>query len=272
MYLTRVILNPRRAGAQNYLANPYSTHAAIMLGLPTGLGGSVAGRPLWRIDRDDPHRPHLLTVTQDRPDYSHIVEEAGFPAWDEPYATKHYQPFLDRLETGQRYAFRLTANPTYSQPSPIPESEPRAAQLGKASSSAQTTDQARTSAPTETPDLAPTKRPRGTRRPHTTITDQTQWFLRQAEKIGITIPTANSGAPDLIITERRRHAFEKPTPDDTPRRRSRNTIAIHTATFQGNLRITAPDDLRTALTHGIGTAKGFGCGLLTLTLHRATPT
>jgi CRISPR system Cascade subunit CasE len=41
-------------------------------------------------------------------------------------------------------------------------------------------------------------------------------------------------------------------------------ITLSTATFQGRLRVTDPDAVRNALLSGIGTAKGYGQGLLTL--------
>jgi len=49
--------------------------------------------------------------------------------------------------------------------------------------------------------------------------------------------------------------------------RQARTVTLATATFEGHLTVEAPEALRAALIGGIGPAKGYGCGLLTL----ATP-
>ncbi|WP_420719519.1 type I-E CRISPR-associated protein Cas6/Cse3/CasE [Streptomyces sp. NRRL S-481] len=41
-------------------------------------------------------------------------------------------------------------------------------------------------------------------------------------------------------------------------------VTLSTATFEGRLRVTDPDTLRASLLGGIGPAKGYGQGLLTL--------
>ena len=41
-------------------------------------------------------------------------------------------------------------------------------------------------------------------------------------------------------------------------------MTLSTALFEGVLRVEDPAVLRTALVSGIGPAKGYGCGLLTL--------
>lgn len=46
--------------------------------------------------------------------------------------------------------------------------------------------------------------------------------------------------------------------------RQGKTVTLVTATFESQLRVTDPGALRHTLTHGIGPAKGYGCGLLTL--------
>ena len=41
-------------------------------------------------------------------------------------------------------------------------------------------------------------------------------------------------------------------------------VTLKLATFQGTLKVTDPRALRSALANGIGRAKGYGAGLLTL--------
>ena len=40
-----------------------------------------------------------------------MVEQAGWPLHERPRETKDYTPLLDRIENGQRWEFRLKANP-----------------------------------------------------------------------------------------------------------------------------------------------------------------
>ncbi|MCL2465179.1 MAG: type I-E CRISPR-associated protein Cas6/Cse3/CasE, partial [Micrococcales bacterium] len=112
MYLSRIQLNRFRREAQWLLASPQRMHAAVLqcfLDPPTGdrRGDS---RVLWRLDEDH-NRLFLYIVSPDRPDFAYFAGEAGWPTAD-PGQSREYGPFLDRLTEGQRWAFRLTANPT----------------------------------------------------------------------------------------------------------------------------------------------------------------
>lgn len=89
---------------------------------------------------------------------------------------------------------------------------------------------------------------------HVTVTQQTQWLLDRAHRNGFTIPDGVHKEPDVAVHNRRTWRF----------RRQDNTVTLTTATYEGRLEVTDPEALRHALTHGIGSAKGYGCGLLTL--------
>ncbi|WP_443075506.1 type I-E CRISPR-associated protein Cas6/Cse3/CasE [Streptomyces sp. NBC_01483] len=113
-------------------------------------------------------------------------------------------------------------------------------------------------------------RRRGFRVAHRTTGQQISWLLKQADRHGFTIPTAPTTepapglridelltpAPAVALTARDVLRFHKRT--NGPR------VTVSTATFQGRLRVTDPDTLRNALLAGIGPAKGYGQGLLTL--------
>ena len=45
---------------------------------------------------------------------------------------------------------------------------------------------------------------------------------------------------------------------------NRRRVHIATARYRGTLEVTDPDKLRATLVDGIGRARGYGCGLLTL--------
>ncbi|THA69363.1 type I-E CRISPR-associated protein Cas6/Cse3/CasE [Streptomyces sp. A0642] len=235
MYLTRAYINPRRQGAIRLIGNPRALHALIMGCFPDQTPtspGQTPPRILWRLDSDDTRRPTLWTVSPTRPDFTQLIEDAGWPAAETPqWETKPYTPLLNHIQKGQRYAFRLTAFPTRRTASPGPNQ-------------------------------------RGRRLPHTTTHNQLRWLTERAERNGFTIPPA--GNPDdlgpdgeiplqLQLRHRGKNTFNKPDHQD-----KRIRVALTTATYEGALHVTNPDALRTLLTTGIGQGRAYGCGLLTL--------
>ncbi|MCA0437747.1 MAG: type I-E CRISPR-associated protein Cas6/Cse3/CasE [Austwickia sp.] len=215
MFLTRFQINTTRRGARFLLASQQRMHAAVLAGFPSG---DDRGRTLWRVDQGSP-RTDLFIVSPDRPDLTHLVEQAGWPTtatWD----TADYQPLLDRLEQGQRWAFRLTANPVRSLP----------AGPGQ----------------------------RGQVKAHVSVAQQQDWLMRRAERCGFTIPDGPHGGPQVVVKERRTARFQRSHAE-----RGRE-VTVVMATYDGVLEVTDPAALRAVLTGGVGRAKAYGCGLLTL--------
>lgn len=226
MYLTRFRINPERIGARKLLSSPQVLHAAVMSSFaelpdPT----PDAPRVLWRIDRDPRPHTHLCIVSPYKPDLTHLVEQAGWPTtarWE----TFDYGPFLDRLGAGDRWAFRLTANPIHS---------------------------------VRNKDGAPTKITA-----HITARHQLGWLLQRQQAAGFTIvrkPSAHEqqdelAQHELILYNRRQFAFQK--------KGAGKPVTLVTVTYDGRLQITDPDAFRRTLTHGLGKAKAYGCGLMTL--------
>ncbi|WP_329021442.1 type I-E CRISPR-associated protein Cas6/Cse3/CasE [Streptomyces sp. NBC_00690] len=255
-YLSRIRINPLRAESRRLLSNPRALHGAVMGGVP---GAADAERLLWRLDADDPHRPYLFVLTRSKPDWTHIVEQAGWPDADgEHAAVRDYAPLLDQIATGREFAFRLTANPVQNSASPV---NPTAAQRSRLE--AATDDQ----------------RVRGFRLAHRTAAAQLDWFLTRTERWGFAVPEARTDPPapgtlppppddaharpesapsarEVRITDRSRHSFAKN--GRGPR------VTFHTATFEGRLRVVDPDLFTARLLGGIGPSKAYGCGLLTL--------
>ncbi|MGJ5894293.1 type I-E CRISPR-associated protein Cas6/Cse3/CasE [Streptomyces niveiscabiei] len=250
-YLSKIPLNPRRNQALSLLANPHRMHAAVLNGLAVQ---PVTERVLWRLENHTVHRAEILVLTHSRPSWHHLVEQAGWPGADggEPLVAD-YAPLLERIVKGREFAFRLTANPVQSVTRPDKASEQQTARIEQAAK-----------------ESGGTKQPRGFRLAHRTAAQQTGWLLGRAERHGFTIPPAPTlapapgiatdvepvDAPAVTLTARETLRFRKRT--DGPR------VTLSTVTFQGRLRVTDPDLLRTALLEGIGPAKGYGQGLLTL--------
>lgn len=216
MFLTRFEINPARRAARALLASPQKLHAAMLDAFPAGQAApGERGRLLWRIDQHQ-HQVVLYLVSPRQPDLTHLVESIGWPTtqgWD----TRDYTPLLDRLAPGDRWAFRLTANPVHSHRKS--QESGRSQRFG-----------------------------------HVTVSQQTAWLLDRAGQHGFTVAEGTHKEPDVAVRGRHTWRFT----------RQGQTITLNTAVFEGILEVTDPAALRHALVHGIGPAKGYGCGLLTL--------
>ncbi|WP_125613119.1 type I-E CRISPR-associated protein Cas6/Cse3/CasE [Specibacter cremeus] len=169
MYLSRFGVNPARRGARHLLGNPQAMHAAVLAGFPPETDRD-AGRVLWRVDRDA-HVANLYVLSPREPDFTHLVEQAGWATatWD----TKDYRPLLDRLDVGQRWAFRLHANPVKQSADPAMK---------------------------------------GKRLPHVTPAQQTQWLVDRAARNGFDLVADDAGEPMVEVSSRTRVAFGRKDP------------------------------------------------------------
>lgn len=217
MYLTRFEINPARRAARAMLASPQRLHAGVLAAFPESLGAPAQGRVLWRLDAGE-HDVVLYVVSPEKPDLTHLVEQVGRPTYG--WQTRDYGPFLDRLSTGDRWAFRLRANPTHH--------------------------------------VRPEGGGRGKRCGHITAAQQSEWFRAQAARRGFGVAATHRGDDDVVLRDRRTQRFD---------RRGR-TVTLSTAVFEGHLVVEDADVLRASLTDGIGPAKGYGCGLMTLAASR----
>ncbi|MFC5662150.1 type I-E CRISPR-associated protein Cas6/Cse3/CasE [Kitasatospora misakiensis] len=235
MFLTRFRVNTARAGARRLLSSPQLLHGAVMASfaepLPPGAptAGDAAARVLWRIDHNSRSEVLLYLVSPQRPDLTHLVEEAGWPTTG-GWQTFDYGAFLDGLAAGSTWTFRLTANPVHSI--------------------------------RRTPD-EPTKRTA-----HLTQRHQAAWLLKQQERSGFTVVEkaperrllSEGDEHELVVHRQRSVSFGK----NDRVRAGRHKVTLVTATYDGRLRVTDPDALRRTLTAGLGKAKAYGCGLMTL--------
>jgi len=220
MYLSRIQLNPARREAQRVLSSPHVLHAAVLAAFPDP-SARETGRVLWRLDIA-PHRALVYIVSPERPDLTHLAEQAGWPSLEDSWGTRPYDPVLGRIENGHRYRFRLTANPVRSER--LPAGERTAGERGKVFG-------------------------------HVTVDQQEQWLLSRTKRLGFEIvAAAQTGKPDFVVSDRRTLTFS--------RRETRVTLRV--ATFEGTLAVTDREAFVHTLSHGIGRAKGYGCGLLTI--------
>ncbi|MEU9197878.1 type I-E CRISPR-associated protein Cas6/Cse3/CasE [Streptomyces hundungensis] len=237
MYLTCFRFNTARPGARKLLTSPQATHAGVMSAFPTLLPTQdSAPRVLWRLDRNAKAENLLYIVSPDKPDLTHLVEQAGWPAaaaaGTPGWQTYDYTAFLNSLSQGSTWSFRLTANPVHYA---------------------------------RVKDGAPTKRTA-----HRTPTHQIGWLLdtdRQQRCGFAVLPTPHDkrltehgDTHQVTVTDHRRLDFAKHEEATA----TKNRVQVTTVTYNGRLQVTDPEALRRALVQGIGKAKAYGCGLMTL--------
>ncbi|WP_424536675.1 type I-E CRISPR-associated protein Cas6/Cse3/CasE [Sphaerisporangium viridialbum] len=225
MHMTRFRFNTARIGARRVLSSPQMLHAAVMSSfaeIPEP--GEDGERVLWRIDHNSKAETYLYLVSPDKPDLTHLVEQAGWPKTG-GWQTYDYGSFLSRLATGQRWAFRLTANPVHTA---------------------------------RRRDDEPTKLTA-----HVGLRHQRDWLLKRQENAGFKVvekPPERRLAPqdehELIVHDRRQLAFRKSG--------QRQQVTLVTVTYDGRLEITDVEAFRRTLVRGLGKAKAYGCGLMTL--------
>lgn len=217
MYLSKLSLNPARRGGRFLLANPQAMHAAVMSSFPPE--DTAGKRVLWRVDRAQ-HEVGLYVAAPTEPDFSHLVEQAGWAT--STWQTRDYRPLLERLEQGQKWAFRLHANPV------------------KQSGSAES---------------------KGKRVAHVTPVQQVGWLVDRAEQNGFSIAEAGDGSPQVQVSSKTKTAFGRADPHHGD---AKSKVTVVRAQFDGRLVVTDVERFRVALTQGIGRAKAYGCGLMTV--------
>lgn len=217
MFFTHMPLNPTRRATRELVSSPQRLHAAILGGfLPDE---ADRDRVLWRLDAPERHRLDLYVLSAVEPSFEGVADQAGWPGRP-TWRTASYRPLLDRLEGGQRWIFRLRANPVRH--------------------------------------VRAEGQSRGKRFAIPRTPDQLAWLLRQGNKHGFRVPDGGAGTPNVRISEQRTDRFSR---DDGERRRQ---VTLATVAFDGVLEVSDPGALQEALASGIGPAKGYGCGLLTL--------
>lgn len=112
MYLSRMYLNPQRRHCRALLASPEMLHAAVLSSFPPSTDAAPDdGRVLWSIDRGR-EKTALWILSPAVPSFEHLQEQAGW-SQQKTWETRDYSGLIGKLMKGQRYAFRLVANPVH---------------------------------------------------------------------------------------------------------------------------------------------------------------
>lgn len=89
----------------------------LIHGVLQKIAGDSAIRPLWRIDYHQ-DKYWLLVLSKEELCFSDLVKQIGSPNEEKPWETKGYSRLLDSISEGQKWHFRIKANPTHSQTNP----------------------------------------------------------------------------------------------------------------------------------------------------------
>lgn len=257
MYLSRMYLNPERRGTRALLANPEKLHAAVLNACepPSApdqpAGNREKGRTMWRLDRtgSSPKRLELYTLSTLPPSFESLQEQAGW-SQEQTWATGEYAKLLQSVRTGQHYAFRLCANPSYQYTDNNGVKKRRAfqgerTQLGWLESKQQgcgfrIEGLEPYAIPRAEPGAAPSER-------------ADDWAI-----------AADTPAPAARVVYDELVRFQKRSHKRVTSQKKKTQVTLRRTVFQGVLEVTDADVFQQSLVQGIGRGKAYGCGLLTI--------
>lgn len=112
MFLHRIHINPRCREARRDLSDPYQLHATLCRAFSVPDRKCPEGEFLWRLEPEsDPDGyPRILVQSRTIPDWTGIGIQ-GWLANTHPAIDLNKKLKLDSLKIGQRFRFRLRANP-----------------------------------------------------------------------------------------------------------------------------------------------------------------
>lgn len=247
MFLSRLILNPRSRQVWSELAHPYEMHRTLMHAfenypLEEEENARAKSGVLFRTDVDDCRNRVIVYVQSTvEPDWSFLdtFRDYLLTGTDKPNpACKDVAGAYQQLRAGQVLSFRLRANPTK-----------RIARVSKGDSEL-----------------------KGKRVGLLREEEQIAWLIRKGQKReigkpgGFEILMKDVAAPSGEVLQAPLVSVRR---EGKQRGRKKENGHSHKTThlsvlFDGLLRITDVNDFRETLARGIGSAKAYGFGLLSI--------
>jgi CRISPR system Cascade subunit CasE len=233
MYLSRLVLNPRSRQVWHDLTDCQSLHRSVLAAFPLATGGNGTRDEFGVLYRLEPSRrgsaPVLLVQSRVAPEWGRLPSDYLAPSTSARNpSTTSLKPFLESIQAGEILRFRLRANPTR-----------------KVDTKSRTTGERRN----------------GRRVKLKTEAEQVAWLRRKAAEGSfevLTVRTAASAAAVDVIDERQLTGW-RPAADGPARR-----LTFGAVLFEGHLRVADPEQFRRAIEHGLGSAKAYGFGLLSV--------
>lgn len=116
MFLHRIHLDPRCREARRDLSDPYQLHSTLCRAFSTPDKKCPEGEFLWRIEPEtNPSGcPRILVQSKSMPNWAGVGVQEWLANADSAIDLKDRLK-LDSLKTGQRFRFRLRANPSMTR-------------------------------------------------------------------------------------------------------------------------------------------------------------
>lgn len=251
-YLSRLILNQRSRDARRDLADCQALHHRIMTAFPVVEDGSRAREQLGVLYRAETHPrsgiTQILVQSAHKPDWSCLPADYLADTYGEAEnpACRAIDNAWRAINDGMSLTFRLRANPTK--------------RINKRTN--------------------PDDKLNGKRVELQTETEWLGWLERKAKEAGFELLSISATADGAEQRERIEEMFGfDPAGEQTERiidtranpgtkvhggRRETGRLTFGAVLFEGRLRVTEADRFREALARGIGPAKAYGFGLLSI--------
>jgi CRISPR system Cascade subunit CasE len=226
MYLSRLFLNPLSREVRRDLADAQELHRTVMSAFPEASsdGARAAQAVLHRLEAD-PRRGRLLLYVQSRPEPDWTRLPAGYLVDLGGELPNPASRRIDSILAELREGMTLVFR---LRANPARKIDTKTGPDGK--------------------------RRNGRRVELRGDAERIAWLQRQGERCGFAIPTRD-GVPGVRVVEE---------PRLRAARGAKPAATVVPALFDGTLRITDAEKFRQAVVHGIGPAKAYGCGLLSL--------
>lgn len=228
MYLSRLVLNPRDPQVRRDLADCQELHRTLLRAFPDGIAGGGAGARarcgLLFRIEHDPRTGEVRVLAQSQLEPDWERLPAGYTR---STASKSIDGFIAGLATGARLRFRLRANPTRRI--------------------------ARVQHPGD-------ERLIGKRVELAREEDQLAWLARKGEVAGFRLLTVRA-RPNVVRVQA---APEGKLVGRKGQEDGGGRLTFGSVLFEGELEVTEAAAFRDALGRGIGSAKAYGFGLLSV--------
>jgi CRISPR system Cascade subunit CasE len=237
MYLSLLILEPGR-DTYRTLGDVHALHRLIMSGFPPATSSTPRAEfgVLFRVEPAPPGEPVSILVQSE-------VEPRWPPtAGQEVRGPKSLAALLAGVSAGRRYRFRLRANPT------------RRVHVRAADGADPQRGRAR---PEHANAIGKRVAIHGDEL-------RLQWLARQGEQHGFRLVRAALASADLPAAAILGKEHAEYWLGNRRAGQEVHRITVDTALFEGVLEVADPDRFREALRAGIGPAKAFGSGLLSV--------
>jgi len=251
MYLSRLILNPQSIQVRRDIANCVQLHRTILSAFPQAdkkkeMKARESFGILYRLDWYRRTGTYIVLVqSKEHPDWSSLPKNylLNINSGIQNPETKNIEHFMNSIEAGLIYRFRLRANPTR-----------KISTISKKDL------------------LAGAVKSNGMRVPIRDDKLLMEWMNRKANDGGFTLISMKTvpNLPDVLISPSETQKCPRnigkqnlgEEPDNT--RRKGTALTFETVIFEGKLQVSDKAKFTETLQKGVGSGKGYGFGLLSI--------